>query len=121
MTTTATSTGTPAATLNATPNATPTANAVTVSITAKNFAFSTNSITAPRGAQVTVSFDNQDQGIPHNVAFYTSAAATQSIYKGQIVTGPAQSTFTFTAPSTPGTYFFRCDVHPQMSGNFVVT
>jgi plastocyanin len=38
------------------------------------------------------------------------------------VTGPTTTTYTFTAPSTPGSYFFRCDVHPtQMTGTFVVT
>jgi hypothetical protein len=27
----------------------------------------------------------------------------------------------FTAPSTPGTYYFHCDVHPdQMNGTFIV-
>jgi N-methylhydantoinase B len=30
--------------------------------------------------------------------------------------------YRFTAPSVPGTYFFRCDFHPvTMSGTFVVT
>jgi len=34
----------------------------------------------------------------------------------------ATTTYTFTAPSTPGTYFFRCDVHPEtMTGQFIVT
>lgn len=37
------------------------------------------------------------------------------------MTGPATTTYTFTAPSTPGTYFFRCDVHPTvMTGQFIV-
>jgi plastocyanin len=93
-----------------------------VNVAAKNFAFNLTSITVPRGAQVTVHFDNQDQGIPHNVAFYMSSAATQSIYIGQKVTGVTQVTYTFTAPAAPGTYFFRCDVHPgTMFGDFVVT
>ncbi|MDD1674184.1 MAG: cupredoxin domain-containing protein [Methanomicrobiales archaeon] len=119
---TPTPTGTGSETPTATLTATTTSSPVTVSIAAKNIAFNTHSISVPRGAQVTVHFDNQDQGIQHNIAFYTSSAATQSIYVGQIVTGPMQATYTFTAPSTPGTYFFRCDVHPsQMFGDFIVT
>ncbi len=97
-------------------------NSAVVNIMAKNIAFNTSTITVPAGAQVTVNFDNQDSGIQHNVAFYTDSSATDTIYKGQITTGPNKTTYTFTAPSTPGTYFFRCDVHPtQMTGQFVVT
>jgi len=34
---------------------------------------------------------------------------------------PATTTFTFTAPADPGTYCFRCDVHPEeMKDDLVV-
>ncbi|MEN6341362.1 MAG: cupredoxin domain-containing protein [Methanospirillum sp.] len=80
-----------------------------------------STITAPAGAQVTVTFNNMDSGVPHNFAVYTDSSATTPIFKGPIVTGPTTTTYTFTAPSTPGTYFFRCDVHPTiMTGTFVV-
>ncbi len=39
---------------------------------------------------------------------------------GEIITGPAETTYTFTAPSEPGTYYFQCDVHPSMNGDFIV-
>jgi len=75
----------------------------------------------PAGANVTVNFDNMDDGIPHNVAVYTNASAAEEIFVGETITGPAQTTYTFTAPDEPGTYFFRCDVHPQqMTGDFIV-
>ena len=75
-----------------------------------------------RGASVTINFTNKDAGIPHNFALYTDSSATKSIFVGQIITGPATATYTFTAPATPGTYFFRCDVHPtNMTGSLVVT
>jgi plastocyanin len=71
---------------------------------------------------VTITFTNNDAGVPHNFALYTDSSAATNIFRGAIVTGPATTTYTFTAPSTPGTYFFRCDVHPtQMNGQFVVT
>ncbi len=93
----------------------------TVNIVAKNTAFNTGTITVPAGAQVTVNFDNQDSGVQHNVAFYTDSSASKAIYKGQVITGPNKTTYTFTAPSQAGTYFFRCDIHPtQMTGQFIV-
>ena len=63
-----------------------------------------------------------DAGVPHNFAVYTDATASTAIFTGAVVTGPTTTTYTFTAPSTPGSYFFRCDVHPTiMTGQFIVT
>jgi hypothetical protein len=57
----------------------------------------------------------------HNLAFYTSKSASQVIHKGEPFPGIASRDETFTAPSTPGSYFFRCDVHPDtMTGTFLV-
>lgn len=93
----------------------------TVGLVAKNIAFNTSTITVPAGANVIVNFDNQDANIPHNFAVYTDSSAKTTIFKGQTITGPAKTTYTFMAPSKPGTYFFRCDTHPtQMTGQFVV-
>ncbi|RPJ53968.1 MAG: hypothetical protein EHJ95_01165 [Methanobacteriota archaeon] len=111
-------------TATTTPTAAPTTSvpqSVTVNLTARNIAFDTTTIAAPRGAAVTINFDNQDS-MPHNFALYTNTSASQAIYTGEIVTGPRQIVYTFAAPEQPGTYFFRCDVHPaQMTGEFVVT
>jgi glucose/arabinose dehydrogenase/plastocyanin len=104
-----------------TPTATTTAGgAVTVNIAADNIAFDTSTITVPAGATVTMVFNNQDDGIPHNVAVYDSPLRSEAIFVGEITTGPAETTYTFTAPSEPGTYYFQCDVHPSMNGDFVV-
>jgi plastocyanin len=94
---------------------------VTIDLVAKNIAFDKSTITVPVGADVTVNFDNQDSGIPHNFAVYTDASASTPIFVGEIITGPKTVTYSFTAPTTPGTYFFRCDVHPTiMTGTFIV-
>jgi plastocyanin len=103
--------------------------AVTVDLQAKNMAFSTSEIMVPAGAAVTVNFRNREPsgssqvtGIAHNFAVYDSAAATRTIFSGPIITGGEDIVYTFTAPSTSGTYFFRCDVHPAvMNGRFIVT
>ncbi len=94
---------------------------ITISLIAQNFAFNPNTITVPAGASVTINFDNKDTA-PHNFALYTNSRATPpAIFQGQTITGPATISYTFTAPTTPGTYFFRCDVHPTiMTGSFIV-
>ena len=92
-----------------------------ITVIASGMAFDTKTITVSAGAPVTITFNNNDAGITHNIAFYTSAAATTIIYQGAKTTGVSTVTYTFTAPTTPGTYFFRCDVHPTtMTGEFVV-
>jgi outer membrane protein assembly factor BamB/plastocyanin len=112
-------TPTPTATPTLTPTSTP--QSVTINLTAKNIAFDKNTITVPAGAHVIMTFDNQDTGISHNFALYTNQSAQQSIFIGQIVTGPTTITYTFDAPTEPGTYFYRCDVHPtRMTGQFIV-
>jgi plastocyanin len=93
---------------------------VTVNIAAQNLQFSVRQITASPGVEVTVVFENRE-AVPHNVAFYTNRSATSSIFKGELITGPRTVTNTFTAPASPGSYFFRCDAHPDtMTGTFTV-
>lgn len=95
---------------------------VQLALTAKNIAFDKSTLTVPAGANVVLTFDNQDSGIAHNFALYTDSSATTRLFAGTFVTGPKTVTYTFTAPTTPGTYFFRCDVHPTiMYGSFIVT
>jgi plastocyanin len=104
-----------------TPGGSPAAGAVTVNLIADNFAFDTNTVTVPAGAQVTLNFTNRDPNIPHNFAAYTDSSAATPIFVGQVINGVSSTRYTFTAPSTPGTYFFRCDVHPTtMTGQFIV-
>lgn len=96
-----------------------TGQSVTIDLTARNIAFDKSTITVPAGAQVTMNFNNQD-AISHNFALYTDSSASKSIFVGQIVSSTTV-TYKFTAPTAPGTYFFRCDVHPgTMTGKFIV-
>jgi plastocyanin len=84
-------------------------------------AFDKSEITVPAGAAVTIVFNNKDSGVPHNFAAYESSKAQTVIFKGEIITGPTTIEYKFTAPTTLGAYFFRCDVHPvTMIGKFVV-
>ncbi len=104
-----------------TPTPTPApGQSVTINLIAQNMAFDKSTITVPAGASVTINFNNEDT-IPHNFALYTNSSASTSIFVGEVITSTT-TTYEFTAPTTPGNYFFRCDVHPMtMTGTFVVT
>jgi plastocyanin len=86
------------------------------------FQFDQSQVTARADGKVTVRFENEDQGVPHNWAVYTDDSASEAIAGANesICTGPCSEEITFDLPA-PGEYFFRCDVHPtQMRGTFVV-
>jgi plastocyanin len=86
-------------------------------IVAKDMAFSPSTVEIAAGKNVTIHFDNQDNA-PHNVAIYQDASASKKISVGEIVTG-AKSDQVVPALAA-GTYFFRCDVHTNMTGTIVV-
>jgi predicted lipoprotein with Yx(FWY)xxD motif/plastocyanin len=122
-TTTSTTTTTTTPTTTTTTTTVPPGPAVTLSLVAQNISFDKTSLTVAAGSSVTLNFNNMDTGIPHNVSIYQNLAGGQvkAIFVGQIITGPNTITYTFTAPAAGSTYFFQCDVHPSMTGTFVVT
>ena len=86
-------------------------------IVARDMAFSPSTVEIPAGKNITVHFDNQDNA-PHNVAIYRNASASEKISVGEIVTGSKADQV---VPAlSAGTYFFRCDVHTNMTGTIVV-
>jgi plastocyanin len=94
---------------------------VIIGIMARNMAFNTSTITVTAGSAVTINFNNQDSGIYHNIAIYADASANNSIFIGMPVIGRSTIAYSFTAPSSPGTYFFRDNAHPKnMTGQFIV-
>jgi plastocyanin len=112
---------TPPPASNSGPPPTAPAGTTALEITASNLAFDKTTLNAPAGQPVQLTMHNRDAGIPHNVAIYTNRSVSQSIFKGDLHTGPGDKVYSIPANSNPGTYFFRCDVHPDtMTGNFVV-
>ena len=94
---------------------------VNATIVGQNLVFSPRTINATAGAQVTVTFDNQDAGVLHNIHFFANRNRSADLAKSELKPGPATDTLSFTAPSAPGTYPFICDAHPDtMTGNLSV-
>ena len=93
---------------------------VTIDLGIEKGKFSTDRITTPPGADVTLRLENRDSGVAHNFALYTGPASPEPIFSGEPVTGPGSATYTFRAPIEPGTFAFRCEMHSDSPpGTFV--
>jgi plastocyanin len=90
----------------------------TVRVKALNLAFDTRQIQAPAGQSFIIEFDNQDPGIPHNIDIKDPSGT--SAFKGDLLTGPGQTTYHVSALTKGVAYTFQCDVHPTMTGTVSV-
>ena len=82
-------------------------------VVAKDMQFVTRDVQVPAGKAFQLSFTNSD-GAPHNVAIYTDSSASTNLFRGEIF---SSATKVEQVPAlAAGTYFFRCDVHPDMQG-----
>ncbi len=89
----------------------------TVEISAADLEFDVTTIEAPSGEDFTITLVNNDTA-PHNISIYTEEG-------GQVLsTGPwgdpDQTVETVVTALEPGTYYFQCDLHPEMNGTLVV-
>lgn len=87
------------------------------------WAKATRELTLRAGQPTVIHFLNEDRGARHNLSIYTDASAREAIFQGPVIEGPAsgddeptRTVYRFTAPSSPGTYYFRSDVDPTMNG-----
>jgi plastocyanin len=77
-----------------------------------NYAFEPSTVTVNSGDNVTLTFNNEDGGIDHNIEvskLFTSAECN----------GPCSITVSFVAPA-PGEYQLFCITHPDMVGTLKV-
>ena len=82
-------------------------------ITANGLKFGQTDVVVPAGKAFQLSFTNQESA-PHNVAIYTDASAATNLFRGEILSSGSK---VYDVPAlAAGTYFFRCDVHPDMQG-----
>jgi plastocyanin len=86
-------------------------------ITANALAFDTATITLEAGDARTLRLINLEN-VPHNVAIYVDESAAQSLFGGELID---RSEIVYRLPPLePGSYFFRCDLHPEMKGSLLV-
>jgi hypothetical protein len=90
-------------------------------ISAKNIAFDKECLAEPANKAFTLTFDNQDVGIPHNVAIFNGKdASAPVVFRGAVFQGSKTEQYQIPALK-PGRYYFHCDVHPTaMTGTLVV-
>ena len=82
-------------------------------VVAQGNAFSPTTLDVTADKAFALTLDNKDSS-PHNLAIYTDSSASTSISVGEIVSN-AKATQQVPALK-PGSYFFRCDVHHEMTG-----
>jgi plastocyanin len=87
-----------------------------VTITARDMKFDSESVTVPAGEPFTIFFSNQE-GMPHNVAIYTDSSKSTKLFAGELINN---TDVVYEVPALePGTYFFDCELHPNMVGEMV--
>jgi len=90
----------------------------TATVIAKDITFDQSQLNL-RAGEDTITFRNEDARITHDFAVYADAGYTQLVGATAIMTGPATERLPLTL--RPGTYYYRCDVHPQqMHGTIAV-
>ena len=86
-------------------------------VVAQNNAFAPATVNVESGKAFSLTFENKDAA-PHNVAIYKDSSASEKVSIGEIV---SSSSATQQVPALEkGQYFFRCDVHHEMTGTIIV-
>jgi plastocyanin len=87
-------------------------------VTAKSGGLDPNRFDVPAGRAFELFFRSLDPA-PLNVAIYRDATAADALFQGDVITDAAA---TYVVPALdPGEYFFRCDVHPEMTGTITAS
>ena len=88
-----------------------------VTITSVDMEFDQTTIAVAAGESFTLALVNED-AVPHNVSIYTDSSASEDLFVGDVIT---ETTVVYDVPALePGEYFFRCDLHPEMTGTLIV-
>jgi plastocyanin len=88
-----------------------------VTIISRDMAFDQQTLTVAARSVWRLQLVNEDAA-PHNVAIYRDKSATETVFVGKFV---SRATIVYDVPALePGTYFFRCDLHPNMNGTINV-
>jgi plastocyanin len=85
-------------------------------VTARDLSFDAECLAAPAGQPFTIELANEDEGVQHNVSI---RGGDEVLFEGEIFEGVERMTYDVEALEA-GSYEFRCDVHPDMNGAFIV-
>ena len=87
------------------------------SLTASNQKFDKTELDVPASVGFDLVLHNLD-GTQHNVSIYSDASHSQRVFGGELAN---QGTHVYHVQAlAPGTYYFQCDIHPDMKGTIVV-
>ena len=90
----------------------------TLGVTGRNIAFEPTSLTAPADQPFTITFTNNDAGIPHNVVIHRGRPPARALRRRDL---RRRGRRLYPIPALQaGTYAFSCTVHPNMTGTLTV-
>jgi mono/diheme cytochrome c family protein/plastocyanin len=106
----------------AAPAATGPATASTdLTLVAQGLAFDTATLLGVAGQPLTITYDNRDAGVPHNLHVFKGKDATGAdVALSDIKSGPVTETLKL-GPLDAGDYYYRCDVHPTTMEGILTT
>src|SRR3954452_7900611 len=85
-------------------------------ITASNLKFDTDELDVPGGSGFELVLHNNDS-VQHNVSIYKDEGHSQRVFGGEFANN---GTHVYHVQAlAPGTYYFQCDIHPDMKGVMV--
>ena len=87
-------------------------------ITAQNMKFDKAELDVPANQGFSLVLFNKDS-TSHNVSIYSDPGHSQRVFGGSLV-GNGTQVYHVQALA-PGTYYFQCDVHPDMKGTLVAS
>ena len=86
---------------------------------AKTLKFNVPSFALKANAPDSITLDNQDNGIPHNLEILDKEGGNVIVPGVAPFNGIAKKMWNFQAPK-PGTYYFQCIVHPTTMNGQVI-